>query len=91
MTIVPEIVERPNRSQAKRETAAVLAFTERLVRLNAKQSSQLDLPSEVRDALDELPRINSKPARARHIKHIRNLICKSEHCAAITALNLDRL
>jgi ribosomal 50S subunit-associated protein YjgA (DUF615 family) len=85
-----EIKERPNKSQGKRDAAAINAFAQQLSRLTAKQYRQLDLPDEICDALNELTLIRNKAARNRHIKFVASLIRKSPLCAEIIAINLKQ-
>jgi ribosomal 50S subunit-associated protein YjgA (DUF615 family) len=89
--ITDKIVERPSKSQAKREAAAIYEFAQRLARLTAKQYNQLDLPEEICDALNDLKQLSNKAARGRQVKYVGTLIRKSERCTEIMNLNLDQL
>jgi ribosome-associated protein len=67
-------VERPSKSQRKREMTALQDLGESLLQLTAAERARLDLPEALREALEETARIGSHEARRRHLQYIGKLM-----------------
>lgn len=69
---------RPNKSQIKRDIAALFALGEELVELPAAQLSSIDLPEDLRKAVLSAVGMPPKGARKRQLKYICGLLRKTE-------------
>ncbi len=77
--------EAPSKSQLKRDRLALQALAERLAAMPRAELERLNLSEATWTALDETPRIKDPRARARHWKHLANLM-EREDRSAIHAL-----
>ncbi len=68
----------PSRSQRKRDAEAVLDLAERLVALPAARLKALELPDNVRDAVDETRRIHSHIAHKRQLHYLAKLMRRED-------------
>jgi ribosome-associated protein len=66
--------DRPSKTQRKRAMHELQSLGERLVQLNAEQLASLDLPEQLRDAVDEARRIKAHEARRRQMQYIGRLM-----------------
>ncbi len=65
---------RPSKTERKREMHALQELGERLVDLNSDQFARLDLPDELREAVDFAHRVTSHEARRRHMQYLGKLM-----------------
>ncbi|WP_305910085.1 ribosome biogenesis factor YjgA [Methylomarinum sp. Ch1-1] len=65
-----EYAERPNKTQIKREIAAISAMAEEICELTEAQIDTLNLPDELQLALLEAAKMPHKGARKRQLKYI---------------------
>lgn len=77
--------ERPNKSQQKRESAALQLLGEQLAQLNSQQLASLPIPAKLLMVLQEVKRISSHGAKKRQFQFIGGVIrsMKSDDVAAI--------
>jgi ribosome-associated protein len=66
--------ERPSKTQRKREMHELQALGERLVELNAEQLDEVDLPPDLRAAVDDAKRFTKHEARRRQMQYIGRLM-----------------
>jgi len=78
-----DLVERPNKSQLKREMLELQALGAELVKLPADQLAQLELPEKLADAIALARRITSHGAQKRQRQYIGGLLSKLDDVAAI--------
>lgn len=64
----------PSRSQLKREAAALQVMGESLLKLNASELAQLDLPETLKYALEDALRFDSNEAKRRQRQYIGKLM-----------------
>ncbi len=64
----------PSKTEKKRQMHALQTLGERLVRLNREQFARLDLPDELREAVEFAHRITSHEARRRHMQYLGKLM-----------------
>jgi ribosome-associated protein len=67
-------IERPSKSQRKREMTALQDLGASLLRLTAAELARIDLPEPLREAIGETARIGSHEARRRHLQYIGKLM-----------------
>jgi ribosome-associated protein len=67
-------IEKPSKSQRKREMTALQALGESLLRLSAAELARIDLPEALREAIAEAARISSHEGRRRHLQYIGRLM-----------------
>ena len=77
------LVERPNKSQLKREMQGLQELGVELVKLPAAKLSELDLPEKLVDAIELARRITSHGAQKRQRQYIAGLLAKLDDVAAI--------
>ncbi len=66
--------ERVSRSQKKRDSAALQAMGERLVKLPAPKRVRLPLPPDLREAMDDYDRLTGYEAKRRQLQYIGRLM-----------------
>ena len=64
----------PSKTEKKRQMHALQSLGERLVKLNREQFARLDVPDELREAVDFAHRITRHEARRRHMQYIGKLM-----------------
>ncbi len=69
-----EAVERPSKSQRKREMTALQALGESLLELPPPLLARIDLPERLREALAEMSRISTHEGRRRQAQYIGRLM-----------------
>lgn len=74
-----ENVERPNKSQIKRDIQALYEQATYICELKAEKVQRLDLHPTIINAIEELKRIKSIPARNRHIQYITRLLSEQNN------------
>lgn len=81
-----ENVERPNKSQIKRDMQALYEQAAYICELKAEKIQRLELGPTILNAIEELKRIKSIVARKRHIQYITRLLSEQsnlediQHC-----------
>jgi ribosome-associated protein len=65
---------RPSKTQRKKEMHALQALGQQLVDLSRDQLARVDLPDELRDAIDFAHRVTSHEGRRRHMQYIGKLM-----------------
>lgn len=78
--------EPPSKSELKRQMHALQTLGERLVKLNRDQFARLDVPEELREAIDFAHRITSHEARRRHMQYLGKLMRQVDADAIRAAL-----
>lgn len=66
--------ERPSKTQRKRDMHALQALGQQLVDLSRDQLAKVELPEELRDAIDFAHRVTSHEGRRRHMQYIGKLM-----------------
>ena len=66
--------ERPSKTQRKTEMHALQALGQQLVDLGRDQLAQVDLPEELREAIEFAHRVTSHEGRRRHLQYIGKLM-----------------
>lgn len=69
-----ERVERPSRTQRKKEVQALQALGEQLVDLNHEQLARMELPEELREAIEFARRVTSHEGKRRQLQYIGKLM-----------------
>jgi len=77
------LVERPNKSQLKREMQELQELGVELVKLPAEKLAELDLPEKLVDAIELARRITSHGAQKRQRQYIGGLLAKLDDVTAI--------
>ncbi|MCG7589111.1 MULTISPECIES: ribosome biogenesis factor YjgA [unclassified Halomonas] len=75
---IDEQVERPSKSQLKREMHALQALGETLIAMNPTERSRFPLSDDMLRAIDETARIRSHEGRRRHMQYVGKLIRKED-------------
>ncbi|MGH6610099.1 MAG: ribosome biogenesis factor YjgA [Burkholderiaceae bacterium] len=78
--------ERPSKSELKRQMHALQALGAQLVDLNREQLARLDLPEELREAVQFAHTIKSREARRRQMQYLGKLMRQVDANAIRTAL-----
>lgn len=76
---VKENVERPNKSQIKRDMQALYEQAAYICELKTEKIQRLELGSTIINAIEELKRIKSIVARKRHIQYITRLLSEQSN------------
>ena len=66
--------ERPSKTQVKKQMHELQALGERLAALNADQLDTMELPQDLRAALDQARRVPGRESRRRHLQYIGRLM-----------------
>jgi ribosome-associated protein len=66
--------ERPSKTQRKKDMHALQALGQQLVDLSRDQLARIDLPEELREAIDFAHRVTSHEGRRRHMQYIGKLM-----------------
>lgn len=66
--------ERPSKTQRKKEMHALQALGQQLVALSREQLARVDLPADLREAIDFAHRVTSHEGRRRHMQYIGKLM-----------------
>jgi ribosome-associated protein len=66
--------QRPSKTQRKKEMHALQALGQQLVDLSRDQLARIDLPDELREAVDFAHRVTSHEGRRRHLQYIGKLM-----------------
>ncbi|HEX2668825.1 MAG TPA: ribosome biogenesis factor YjgA [Gammaproteobacteria bacterium] len=80
------LVERPNKSQLKREMQELQDLGVELVKLPAEKLAELDLPEKLVDAIELARRITSHGAQKRQRQYIGGLLAKLDDVKPIRDL-----
>jgi ribosome-associated protein len=79
------LVERPNKSQLKRDMQELQELGVELVKLPAAKLAELDLPEKLMDSIELARRITSHGAQKRQRQYIAGLLSKLDDVAPIRA------
>lgn len=74
MDATPDDAERPSKTQLKRQMHALQTLGAQLVKLNGDQLGRIDLPDELREAIEFAHRVTSHEARRRHLQYLGKLM-----------------
>ena len=74
MEATPDDAERPSKTELKRQMHALQRLGEELVELSPDQFARLDLPDELRDAVEFAHRVKGHEARRRHMQYLGKLM-----------------
>ena len=66
--------ERPSKTQRKKEMHALQSLGQQLVGLSRDQLARVELPDELREAIDFAHRVTSHEGRRRHMQYIGKLM-----------------
>ena len=66
--------ERPSKTQRKKEMHALQSLGQQLVALSRDQLARVELPDELREAIDFTHRVTSHEGRRRHMQYIGKLM-----------------
>ncbi|MBC8119102.1 MAG: DUF615 domain-containing protein [Burkholderiaceae bacterium] len=78
--------ELPSKSELKRQMHALQTLGEQLVELNRDQFARLDLPDELREAVEFAHRVTGRESRRRHFQYLGKLMRRVDAEAIRTAL-----
>ena len=78
--------ERPSKTELKRQMHALQALGEQLVELSHEQFARLDLPDELREAVEFAHRVRGHEARRRHMQYLGRLMRHADADAIRRAL-----
>ena len=79
----------PSKSELKRQMHALQRLGARLVELNRDQFARLDLPEELREAVEFAHRVTAHEARRRHMQYLGKLMRRVD--ADVIRAALDRV
>lgn len=82
----PGAAEPPSKSELKRQMHALQTLGEQLVELNRDQFARLDLPEELREAVEFAHRVTGREARRRHFQYLGKLMRRVDADAIRSAL-----
>jgi ribosome-associated protein len=74
MEATPDDAQRPSKTELKRQMHALQALGEQLVELSLDQLARLDLPDELREAIEFAHRVKGHEARRRHMQYLGKLM-----------------
>lgn len=66
--------ERPSKTQRKKDMHALQALGQQLVDLSREQLARIELPDDLREAIDFAHRVTSHEGRRRHMQYIGRLM-----------------
>ncbi|HKO68511.1 MAG TPA: ribosome biogenesis factor YjgA [Burkholderiaceae bacterium] len=78
MEATPDDAERPSKTELKREMHALQTLGEQLVELSNDQLARLDLPEELREAVEFAHRVKGHEARRRHMQYLGKLMRRAD-------------
>ena len=71
-----EVIDYKSKTEKKREAEALQKLGEKLVKLSNQQFKDIDMPEEVREAVELARTLKSHGARRRQMQYIGNLMRK---------------
>lgn len=86
MDATPDGAERPSKTERKRQMHALQTLGLQLVELSRDQFARLDLPDELREAIDFAHRVKGHEARRRHMQYLGKLMRRVDADAIRAAL-----
>ena len=86
MEATPDDAERPSKTERKRQMHALQTLGVQLVELSHDQFARLDLPDELREAVDFAHRVRGHEARRRHMQFLGKLMRRVDADAIRAAL-----
>src|ERR671913_349166 len=89
MEASPDDAERPSKTELKRQMHALQTLGEQLVELSHDQFARLDLPDELREAVEFAHRVKGHEARRRHMQYLGKLMRRAD-AEAIRAARRER-
>ena len=78
--------EPPSKSERKRQMHALQALGEQLVALSGEQLARLDLPDDLREAVEFAHRVTGREARRRHLQYLGKLMRSADGDSIRTSL-----
>lgn len=78
--------EGPSKTQRKKQMQALQTLGEQLVELNREQFARLNLPDELREAVEFAHRVTSHEGRRRHMQYLGKLMRRVDADAISAAL-----
>ena len=91
LEVGPDAEDRPSRSKRKRDNESLRQLGAELVELSAGRLAKLELPAELRRAIDEARRLDVHGAKKRQIQYIGRVMEECDDEAIRTALaEIDR-
>lgn len=78
--------DRPSKSELKRQMHALQALGAQLVELNCDQFARIDLPDELREAVEFAHRVTGREARRRHMQYLGKLMRQVDADAVTSAI-----
>lgn len=78
--------DRPSKTERKKQMHALQMLGEQLVELSHAQRARLDLPVELREAVDFAHRVTRHEARRRHMQYLGKLMRRADADAIRAAL-----
>ena len=82
----PNAGEPPSKSELKRQMHALQALGEQLVELSRDQLARVDLPDELREAVEFAHRVTGRESRRRHFQYLGKLMRRVDADVIRTAL-----
>ena len=86
MEATPDDAERPSKTELKRQMHGLQALGKQLVELSRDQFARLDLPEDLREAVDFAHRVKGHEARRRHMQYLGKLMRQADADAIRAAL-----
>jgi ribosome-associated protein len=74
MEATPDDTERPSKTELKRQMHALQTLGAQLVELSHEQFARLDVPDELREAVDFAHQVKGHEARRRHMQYLGKLM-----------------
>jgi len=84
----PAKTEPPSKSELKRQMHALQALGKQLVELNRDQFARIELPDDLREAVEFAHRVTGREAYRRHMQYLGKLMRKVDGDAVRSALAL---
>ncbi len=86
MEATPDDAERPSKTERKKQMHALQTLGVQLVELSHDQFARLDLPDDLREAVDFAHRVKGHEARRRHMQYLGKLMRRVDADAIRAAL-----
>lgn len=87
MEATPDDAVRPSKTERKRQMHDLQALGVQLVELSHEQFARLDMPDELREAVDFAHRVKGREARRRHMQYLGKLMRRVDADAIRAALH----
>jgi ribosome-associated protein len=86
MAAMADSDDRPSKTERKKQMHALQTLGEQLVELSHDQFARLDLPDDLREAVDFAHRVTGHEARRRHMQYLGKLMRRADADAIRAAL-----